>query len=383
MHTFVTAGADVQSHAIYRLEGRKKVQALSVVFKRVGGAGTADRAGCRSAHLVYELSNNGCLVEVETSWAGWMTVLRGAFAQDVHSTPDIATERGIDGWLISNVEVVKLVCYTQQPMATFLGNPTYYECASNCAAVLDATAKEVEALEAAAEVEWPAGAETLGVLEAASIVRDAYMEAAREGAGVKGLSKDEKTGTRYLPKGWCQMGQQSHTAIKLPHAIDRRGPYLHSHLYSHVDGKLHQVAQHSMRAEGVILGHAAAALRLTFPSTLVDAFEAIGGRRWNGRFTYPPVEFQAPSARLTSDHVSELRLPFRALHYAQVGIRLACGNPLDGHVPKTRKAMAAVADEKITIREGFMPTSRHVDSGDVVDCDSTIVYIAMNRHEPT
>jgi hypothetical protein len=305
-------------------------------------------------------------------------VVNGGYAVDMHSTPLISGELGKDKWLATEVEVLKLVCYTQKGLAAFLANPAYHQCSENNHVLRDATAWSLEA-SLPPELLCPEAAqdEPLQVPEAARIVLQSYQEVVAH-RPLNELSRDELSGTRYWPKGFCVRGQASHASVHLPHSADRQVPYLHGNL-AQKDGQLHEVAARSMLAEGAIMGHTAAVLRQTFPNVLIDSFEAAGGRRWNGHFTYPPVAVQAPTARLPSDRIAALRLPFQALHCAQVGIRVAGGNPLSRRGPMTRGASAAPGQERTQVTEGFMPTARHKDGGDAKGCNSTIVYVAMKH----
>ena len=94
-----------------------------------------------------------------------------------------------------------------------------------------------------------------------------------------------------------------------------------------------------------MLGNAAAALARTFPDALMAGFQAGGGHRWGGRFTYPPVALQAAGRA----EAQSTPLWKRALHATQVGTRWA--GPLPEASPREM--------------EWFRPTARHLDKGDV------------------
>ena len=74
-------------------------------------------------------------------------------------------------------------------------------------------------------------------------------------------------------------------------------------------------------------------------------FQAGGGHRWGGRFTYPPVALQAAGRA----EAQSTPLWKRALHATQVGTRWA--GPLPEASPREM--------------EWFWPTARHLDKGDV------------------
>jgi len=318
---------------------------VRVVFERVAERG-GGRAMCRSAHLILEI--RGLVVEVETSHPAFSCCVLADYDTIMHSTPHIPRELTKDGTrlLESTVPVLKLVCYTQAGLSSVLRTDRYAHAIGYRNPVLEAKATELKAVDAL----LPSTAASPA--ECACTIRDNYAKAARRTSVDFGptTTVDDTSDTVYKPDGWAVRGQGERKAkrckaVVLPEGETRSPMYLRACTFDKVKEEVWSETAEMAAAQGVLLGGAAAALAQTFPDALMAGFQAGGGHRWEGRFTYPTVALQAAGRA----EAQSTPLWMRALHATQVGTRWA--GPLPG----------ASSREK----EQFQPTARHLDKGDV------------------
>ena len=321
---------------------------VRVVFERAagGGGGGGGRAMCRSAHLILEV--RGLVVEVETSHPAFTCCILADYGTIVHSTPHISRELTDDGTQLreSTVPVLKLVCYTQALLSSVLRTDRYAHAIGYRKPVLDAKDTELKAVDALLPSTATSPAEW------ACAVRDCYAKAARRTDEMEGptTTTDDTSGTVYKPDGWAVRAQGEAKAerckrVALPGGETRPPPYLRRCTFDKTGEQVWPETAEMAAAQGAMLGNAAAALARTFPDALMAGFQAGGGHRWGGRFTYPPVALQAAGRA----EAQSTPLWKRALHATQVGTRWA--GPLPEASPREM--------------EWFRPTARHLDKGDV------------------
>jgi hypothetical protein len=320
------AGAELQLVAAHvrvgdqlALHGRT-VARLRVLFVRCGAAWprAPDR---RSAHLVYELADG--LVEVVTSRPGWMAIVVGCYANDVHSTPWIQSE--VNAARCRAATVVKAVAYTQRDAATLLANRGYSSASTNRAAVETAKAVEFAALgtlDAAGDDSVLAAARALGTC---------YAEAAARGE----LVDDECVNALYWPLGWAIRGEKqrrgaNYNRVNMPFE-SKTWPYLRLTTYDNKQKQVLPLAGKALAALGVVLGAASRSLACAMPEVLVHAYDAVGGPGWGSKFAAVPMHLQAVGRGASGTDAPAAQ----GLSCTQVGVRMSPG-PGDVYEPTAR-----------------------------------------------